>query len=173
MGIQALDGRGLGREEDDDEDVADVLKDLIEQEEELFHFVPQSSLEQQSDTDVVMEDGEGGPGPSTLANRRSRFNAPRTLDDSDDDRVEEIHPTAGKVIRMDESLHRRWKKVFGEFHSSPRDDGDGDIEMRGGQEDNPYSPFASELDWRIARWVIKDGPGQNAFDRLLKIPGVC
>jgi len=67
------------------------------------------------------------------------------LDDSDDSRVKEIHPIAGRVIHMDESLHKRWKKVFGEFHS--RDD-DGDIDMLGGQ-DNLYSPFASELDWRI------------------------
>jgi len=185
MGIQADDGGlgrgcdgglrcdgGLGRDEDeiDNADVADILGDLLEQEEELFHFVMPSSLQQQNNTDVEMEDGEAGPGPSTLANKGSRYNAPRTLDDSDDNRVEEIHPTAGSIIRMDESLHRRWKKVFGEFCS--RDDDNGDIEMLG-QEDNRFSPFASELDWRIARWVIKDGPGQNAFDRLLKIPGVC
>lgn len=171
MGIQADDG-GLGHNEDknDDADVADILGDLLEQEEELFHFVTLSALQQQNNTDVEMEDGEAGPGPSTLANKGSRYNAPRTLDDSDDNRVEEIHPTAGSIIRMDESLHRRWKKVFGEFCS--RDDDNRDIEMLG-QEDNPYSPFASELDWRIARWVIKDGPGQNSFDRLLKIPGVC
>lgn len=168
MGIQADDG-GLGHDEDD-ADVADLLGDLLEQEEELFHFVMPASLQQQNNTDVEMEDGEAGPGPSTLANKGSRYNAPRTLDDSDDNRVEEIHPTAGSIIRMDESLHRRWKKVFGEFRS--RDDDNRDIEMLG-QEDNRYSPFASELDWRIAHWVIKDGPGQNAFDRLLKIPGVC
>ncbi|KAJ7852764.1 hypothetical protein B0H14DRAFT_3656681 [Mycena olivaceomarginata] len=37
---------------------------------------------------------------------------------------------------------------------------------------NVFAPFASELDWRIAEWVIKDGPGHKAFDRLLEIPGV-
>ncbi|KAJ7743424.1 hypothetical protein B0H14DRAFT_2308748, partial [Mycena olivaceomarginata] len=35
-----------------------------------------------------------------------------------------------------------------------------------------FAPFASELDWMIAEWVIKDGPGHKAFDRLLDIPGV-
>jgi hypothetical protein len=93
------------------------------------------------------------------------------LDNSDDNRIEKIDPTAGRVIHMDESLHRRWKKVFGEFQS--RDDNGGDVEMLEEQEDNPYLPFALELDWRIAQWVIKDGPGQNSFDHLLKIPGVC
>ncbi|CAA7267865.1 unnamed protein product [Cyclocybe aegerita] len=34
------------------------------------------------------------------------------------------------------------------------------------------SPFTSELDWKIAQWAIKDSPGHNAFDCLLKIPGV-
>ncbi|KAF8871060.1 hypothetical protein CPB84DRAFT_1818259 [Gymnopilus junonius] len=33
-------------------------------------------------------------------------------------------------------------------------------------------PFSSELDWRFAEWAVKDGPGQNAIDRLLAIPGV-
>ena len=105
IGIQA-DGGGLGQDENDDEDVAEVFNDLLEQEEELFHFVPQSSLQQES-ADVLMENGEAGPGPSTLENRTSRFNAPQTLDDSDDNRIEEIHPTAGRVIRIDKSLHRR------------------------------------------------------------------
>ena len=52
---------------------------------------------------------------------------------------------------------------------------DGNMENISGidQDSNPYMPFASELDWRIAQWAVKDGPGQNAFDRLLKIPGVC
>ena len=74
IGIQA-DGGGLGQDENDDKDVAEVFNNLLEQEEELFHFVPQSSLQQES-ADVLMEDGEGGPGPSTLENRRSRFNTP-------------------------------------------------------------------------------------------------
>ena len=39
-------------------------------------------------------------------------------------------------------------------------------------EDPKFHPFHSELDWNIAQWVVKDGPGNNAFDRLLKIPGV-
>ncbi|KAJ6540166.1 hypothetical protein DFH09DRAFT_1249545 [Mycena vulgaris] len=44
--------------------------------------------------------------------------------------------------------------------------------MGGADPPNGFAPFASELDWRIAEWVIKDGPGHKAFDRLLAIPGV-
>ncbi|KAJ3776370.1 hypothetical protein FB446DRAFT_762900 [Lentinula raphanica] len=35
-----------------------------------------------------------------------------------------------------------------------------------------FAPFASEMDWRIAEWVVKDGIGHKSFDRLLAIPGV-
>lgn len=39
-------------------------------------------------------------------------------------------------------------------------------------EDNPYAPFASEVDWRVAQWAVKETVGQSAFDRFLEIPGV-
>jgi hypothetical protein len=42
----------------------------------------------------------------------------------------------------------------------------------GMEKQNPYAPFTSELDWRIARWTVKDNPGHKVFDRLLSIPGV-
>ena len=39
-------------------------------------------------------------------------------------------------------------------------------------EPNSFFPFSSELDWRVAWWAVKDGPGHNAFNHLLEIPGV-
>jgi len=38
---------------------------------------------------------------------------------------------------------------------------------------NPYAPFASELDWQIARWAMHNGIGHNSLDCLLGIPRVC
>jgi len=117
--------------------------------------------------------GEPGPGPSTL---RSSF--PSTsrihvtsigIDSSLDDRIFEEHPTAGKVIRMDIDLHRKWQALFGQDQ-----DIDGDTVMEdNGKEANIFAPFASELDWRVAAWAVKDGIGHKSFDRLLAIPGVC
>ena len=54
-------------------------------------------------------------------------------------------------------------------------DGDGDIEMGDTTENNlnTFSPFSSELDWRLAEWAIKENVGNSAIDRLLEIPGVC
>ncbi|KAK1226388.1 hypothetical protein PQX77_010633, partial [Marasmius sp. AFHP31] len=35
-----------------------------------------------------------------------------------------------------------------------------------------WYPFTSQLDWEVARWAKLRGPGSNAFNELLKIPGV-
>ncbi|KAF7363254.1 hypothetical protein MVEN_00678500 [Mycena venus] len=123
--------------------VAEVIQDW---DDDIFHFIPLDPDE---------------PGPSS---------APRSfrhLSDEDDRRVVDSHPTAGKVIRMNDNLHAKWKRSFGLAI-----DPDGDIEMAGSDSPNGFAPFASELDWRIADWVIKEGPGHKAFDRLLDIPGV-
>ncbi|KAJ7307753.1 hypothetical protein DFH08DRAFT_927418 [Mycena albidolilacea] len=68
---------------------------------------------------------------------------------------------------MNDNLHAKWKRSFGLAI-----DPDGDIDMEVSDSSNGFAPFASELDWRIAEWVIKNGPGHKAFDRLLNIPGV-
>lgn len=35
-----------------------------------------------------------------------------------------------------------------------------------------YAPFASRLEWDLARWAKLRGPGSNAMAELLKIEGV-
>lgn len=37
---------------------------------------------------------------------------------------------------------------------------------------NPYSPFASKLEWEIAYWAKTRGPSSTAFTELMKIEGV-
>jgi hypothetical protein len=127
--------------------------------EDLFHFIHTDPVR---DPDI----GEAGHGPSTTAHRHRQ----RLLDDEDDSRVESVHPTAGKVIRMKDTLHQVWRQRFKSI------DGDGDVEMgdevTGITDPNIYMPFASEMDWKIARWMVKENPGHGAFDCLLEIPGV-
>ena len=153
-------------EEEEEEDPGEVFRQFLE-EEELFHFEEIHSLPQL---------GEAGPGPSTNAERLrldKMLGSKRCiLDDDDDERVEVVHPTAGKVLRMDPSLHERWARIFGS-----RQDADGDISMDDGEKEEEeteagYFPFASETDWRVVQWMVEDGIGHNSFDRLLKIPGV-
>jgi hypothetical protein len=38
---------------------------------------------------------------------------------------------------------------------------------------NPYAPFASKIEWEVARWAKLRGPGSTAFSELLGIDGVC
>jgi hypothetical protein len=62
-------------------------------------------------------------------------------------------PNAGKVYRTDGEVHHAYLKL-------------------GQHPDNPFHPFASQLDWEVAHWANKDGPGQAAFTRLLNVDGV-
>jgi hypothetical protein len=41
-----------------------------------------------------------------------------------------------------------------------------------GVQENPYAPFQSELEWRIARWAKLRGPSLTAFTELMSIDGV-
>ncbi|KAH8979026.1 hypothetical protein EDB83DRAFT_2537413 [Lactarius deliciosus] len=39
-------------------------------------------------------------------------------------------------------------------------------------QSNPYAPFASSLDWQIAKWVKLHGPSSTAFTEMMAIEGV-
>ncbi|KAL6301704.1 hypothetical protein BKA93DRAFT_738321 [Sparassis latifolia] len=157
-GGEMMDGVVQGSDEEKPEDVLDEIYD--NPQNDLFHFLPEAVP---SILDIEM--GQAGPGPSTSAARQQLH---RTLDEEDDERLEEVNSTAGYIIQMDDNLHQRWKKLFREQEID-----DHNFAMEDGQKDaNPFHPFASELDWRVANWMIKDDPGHNAFNRLLAIPGV-
>jgi hypothetical protein len=123
--------------------------------EDDFHFLP--TLEPES-----------GPGPQTAANRiqTAANRIPNAkypiLEDDDDERVVQIDKEAGRIYRQDPPPR----------HCQLEVDNDGDTLMDNNGERNAFFPFASELDWRVAQWAVKDGPGHNAFNRLLEIPGV-
>ena len=142
----------------------EIMDDFMEYDD-LFHFVPLSST-----PPPMPEIGEAGLGPSSSAAMDARCLQHRVLDDEDDSRVEDVYEGAGRVVRMNQTLHEKWKRQFAsEF------DGDGDAAMDDGTAptSNTFYPFASEMDWRVANWMIKESPGNKAFDRLLEIPGVC
>ena len=39
-------------------------------------------------------------------------------------------------------------------------------------QENIFAPFASQLDWEVARWAKIRGPGSNSFTELMTIDGV-
>lgn len=141
-------------------DEAGELLQEFQEEHDVFYFVP------------IQEEpaplGQAGPGPSTQAYRDSLANRQlgakvRTFPTEDLSMFEVEHPTGGSRIRMDESLYERWRASHDFSDDSPMD---------GSDKSNIYAPFASEMDWRIADWVVKDNIGHNSLNRLLAIPGV-
>ena len=135
----------------------EVMAEIPDFQADLFHYIP---LEPDEPREVAI--GEAGPGPQTQAARAALLRQ-HVLDDDNDTRVIVEDPRHGQRIRMDLGLRIRWKELFG----------DGDIDMDGeGTHCDRFAPFASELDWQIANWVVTDEPGHKAFDRLLAIPGV-
>jgi hypothetical protein len=159
--------------EEEREDIRQMVENWDAQEEEAFHFV-EPMVEEIREEEMV-EIGIAGPGPSTQESRHSQDRQNKkfqvyALDEEDDTRFEVEHKSAGRVIKMDTSLTDRWRKLF------QNDDMDIDIADHlahpSPATENLYSPFASELDWRVARWAVKDGIGHNSLNRLLAIPGV-
>ena len=185
MSSKSRPGRKDAMEEDDQEEDAedeaadrmtidsegDEIDDLVdkwdEEDRDLFHFV-ENPIEEDEE---MVEIGQAGPGPSTRDHRRSQAQTKKfrihVLDEDDDSRFEVVNDSAGKVIKMDASIHARWQALSGndtmdvDQHRSPSSSGD-----------NMYAPFASELEWRVAKWAVMDGIGNNSLDRLLAIPGV-
>jgi hypothetical protein len=72
--------------------------------------------------------------------------------------VEDIHPTAGKIISNNTTIQQKW-------HEALRSPTSPNI--------NIFNPFESEVDWRMVEWLVNDGPSQSGNDRLLKITNVC
>ena len=142
----------------DDEDFEDVI-----QNRDLFRFV----LPDQP------PDGFSSPGASSSYPRQVTISPP-ILDDDDDTRTFEEDVTAGAVIAMQPTIVEKWKAYFEDAKDDDRMDVDGGENDRAAGEDpdGKWRPFASELDWRVASWILKEDVGQNALNRFLSIPGV-
>lgn len=134
------------QDEQSPEEVMDELDD------EFFQFIPANSA-----YDGVTNSRTQ---PSASTSGSSRVHSALVLDDDEDSRIIDIHLTAGQVIHVNEGLKQRWLQTFGSEDRSGSSSGD------------RWKPFASELDWRVACWAVKEGVGYKSLDRLLSIPGV-
>lgn len=112
----------------------------------------------------------------TTSQQRHQRITDRLLNEEADMQFEVIEEDAGKIIQMDNHLHQRWCQIFNDGDGNKDKDGNAVMaEPTGGGSQikvNPYTPFGSELNWRIARWIIKDNVGHKSLDHLLAIPGV-
>ena len=163
-------GDGDDETSDEEDDAGEVFREWLEQAQTADLFEPMAF-------GTVL--GEAGPGPSTQRVRMANLLGARVryLDDDDDDddngHVYDEHAKAGVVLRMSHQLHERWASLFGTNLKlagvDDKMDGSGAPDLSGVEW---YRPFASELDWKVAKWMVNEGIGHNAFNELLAIPGV-
>lgn len=90
----------------------------------------------------------------TLHDHDHRARVEDALDDEDNIYVETI-TDAGKVHRVEEKIHSAYAKL-----------------KAASSDAGLYAPFKDVVDYEVARWHTEEGPGSNAFTRLLEIPGV-
>ncbi|KIY61666.1 hypothetical protein CYLTODRAFT_495138 [Cylindrobasidium torrendii FP15055 ss-10] len=155
-------------EDEDDEDDDNYVP------RQMTHEELRELLEMQGLAGDLFEVIDDAPAPSAL---RSRLmdkigTQPRYLDDNasgnDSSLFYEHHPTGGKLISVAKNIHQTWNKLFGH----PETTTPGSTEVPSTEGHNFYHPFASKLDWEVAKWMVSEGIAHSAFDRLLQIDGV-
>jgi hypothetical protein len=80
-----------------------------------------------------------------------------------------IHECAARVIRYSSTYHHSRAGAVVSYANQSVDD-----LYSGGlnSHHNPWAPFTSEIDWKVAHWAKMRGPGSTAFSDLLAIDGV-
>lgn len=154
--------RDFGQEDwDDDDNNQGAQSDNRYRNE--YHFIP---YDPEPISHMAVQ-AEAGPGPQTAAHRikTAAMGIQYPLLDDNDERVTIWEDAAGHIKRREEPPRYIPTDIDGDTPMSA-------IDENSAEEPNKFFPFASELDWRVAQWAVKDGPGHNAFDRLLEIPGV-
>ncbi|KAH9911752.1 uncharacterized protein B0H18DRAFT_891825 [Fomitopsis serialis] len=139
---------------DDAEDV--LLPDVDPGEDDEFEvlmFAPETAHR-----NAPTQSASAGESSSPSHARRTAL----ALDDDEDTRVEEVNEAAGVVLREGETVREEWRRYFEEQKEKNGKQHKGEFSL--------WDPFDSELDWQLASWLIKEGIGQGAIDRLLKIP---
>lgn len=157
-------------EDDEDDFAAAPFAEFYDQQPAEYSFL-------QRDSHIPL--GEAGPGPSAMAHIAEAEANRRKLQIPIFDKEEENEAgfavefgSAAAIIRMDSTMHEKWKQAYGNWRTN---DDSGDVSMADGTANpahNLWTPFASELDWRVAQWAVEENVGQGIVDRLLDIPGV-
>ena len=104
---------------------------------------------------------EDGPEPqdppsltSTLYNSDQRSVIEESLD-TEESVYRETIKGAGQVKGTNTGVHAAYTKTQSDSATK-----------------NIYAPFKDSVDYGVATWATQEAPGQNAFTRLLEVPGV-
>ena len=132
----------------------------------------------EEDADIFEEDGAWEPPPPALP----PFNGDLEQDhNSDPDRNDDAAPptSAGRYHAQERLFHKTFIVRFPGPHAGAPTSGvstsnlynqyQRDVDTNG---QNPYAPFRSAVDWKVARWAKMRGPGSTAVTELLDIEEV-
>ena len=153
------------------------FREISDQEEdppaESDPFIPYDQMDMFAD-DIFDHNEPFDEEPSSATNP-GPINQHAHVDDAPDEADPEFHDNNSRA-RIEDELDQEYI-YFREFPGAGkvhRTDGKIHDAYSGAMKhpENPFYPFASQLDWEIARWANEDGPGQAAFTRLLNIDGV-
>ncbi|KAF5339496.1 hypothetical protein D9757_015386 [Collybiopsis confluens] len=137
----------LGNQEQMDDALSEQMSDERNSEREEsgdFHFLPDPTK------DGMLEDNND---PKSGIPTYRPMNHSLVEDDTPDTCV--WHSTAGGVFGYQRNVYERWQKI---------------LSKKGTDVDKNYEPFASRLEWEMARWAVMEKVSQRSFDRLLQIP---
>ncbi|KAF7793819.1 hypothetical protein EIP86_004940 [Pleurotus ostreatoroseus] len=129
-----------------------VEPDVQEDDPPFDLFNDLAALEVVEDEDVPMDEPPREPSAAPPPNARAQRATVEEALDEEDTVFEEYHGAA-RVVGWDDEVRRRYQETAGGV-------------------DNPWFPFASELEWGIAKWAKESDTGDNSLNRLLSIPGV-
>ncbi|KAF5381819.1 hypothetical protein D9757_008321 [Collybiopsis confluens] len=153
--------------------------DFLPPHESAGPYIPESNKSDSDDVNFYHHDDSDSDSSSSSMNISStttRSNSSDSIEDATSNAVRNMagalvkneedeprtwwwHPTAGKVIGKDDSVYHKWKNIF--------------LEQSENQTSvKEYFPFASQLDWEVAEWAVKEKISQKSFDRFLQIPQV-
>ncbi|KAH9929290.1 uncharacterized protein B0H18DRAFT_1117630 [Fomitopsis serialis] len=170
---QMVEEQALSSAEDMEVDPQENIWDALENRD-LFRFV----LPDAGTQPATQDENQASSSTHPAVPPDPRVVQAPALDDDEDDRVEEEDSLAGKVIRMDATIVQTWKAFFADDLEDDTSDADQmevdseDGRPRGRDRSEVWKPFASELDWRVAMWVVREDVGQKSINRFLSIPGV-
>ena len=106
--------------------------------------------------DAINQDNEDEIINVQNTNRSSTPQSSNYTSLEDDSRTGELYyedyPDAGKILGVQETTQQQWNKTVSPIANT-----------------NIFYPFESELDWKMAEWLIDNGPSQSANNQLLKI----
>ncbi|EPS93266.1 hypothetical protein FOMPIDRAFT_1084476, partial [Fomitopsis schrenkii] len=154
---ELVDNNGSEDMQVDDEDFEDII-----QNRDLFCFVlPDQPVD---GTSSVEASSSSAPRYVTIR--------PPILDDDDNDRTYEEDENMAAVIAMAPTVVEQWKAYFEDAGGEDRMDVDDQENEDARGKDAKWRPFASELDWKVVSWIVREDVGQNSLNRFLSIPGV-